>query len=259
MDFLDVPRSGHAVQIYADVGELADSVAAYLAAGFEAGEPAILVATPEHRERFAEHLAKSGRDSQDVEEQGLLTSADAELTLAGILENGTPTPARFEHVVGSLIDRVAERWPQREIRVFGEMVDLLHHRGQIDAAVRLEELWNAAAQSRRFSLLCGYRIDVFDRSSQATALPHVCEAHSHILPAQNYARFSAAVDHALDEVLGAREAGKIYLLLAREREEGVPLAQLILMWVSTNMPSLAERILASARKHYLASPAPSTT
>jgi hypothetical protein len=31
----------------------------------------------------------------------------------------------------------------------------------------------------------------------------------------------------------------------------VPAAQLALMWVSANMPMVAERILASARLHYV--------
>ena len=61
------------------------------------------------------------------------------------------------------------------------------------------------------------------------------------------------MDSALDEVLGSREAGRIYMLLGRQiQEERIPAAQLILMWVSSNMPILAERILESARTHYLA-------
>lgn len=35
-------------------------------------------------------------------------------------------------------------------------------------------------------------------------------------------------------------------------ETSAPMPQLILMWVSVNMPLLAERILASARTHYTA-------
>ena len=52
--------AGHAVQIYGDLEELADSVTAYLVVGFEAGDPALVVATREHRAHFAERLAKAG-------------------------------------------------------------------------------------------------------------------------------------------------------------------------------------------------------
>ena len=58
---------------------------------------------------------------------------------------------------------------------------------------------------------------------------------------------------ALDEVLGPAEAGRIYDLIGEQiRAERVPVALLVLMWVSTTMPVLADRIPASARSHYRA-------
>lgn len=250
--FLGTPGSGHAVQIYLDIGELADSVAAYLAAGWRLDEPAVLVATPEHLDVFDERLRTLGWDSASLVDESLLVTADAEETLDALLVDGSPSAEAFERVVGGLIDSAAgpERGPTR---VFGEMVDLLSERGRLDAALVLEELWERAAERRSFSLLCAYCLDVFDRAAQSQTLPTVCAHHSHVLPAQRYARFARSVDSALDEVLGAREAGRIYMLLGRQiQEERIPAAQLILMWVSRNMPILAERILESARTHYLA-------
>ena len=58
--FAGVDQCAHAVQIYADLDELADSVATYLARGFEVGEPAVVVATADHAERFLEQLAALG-------------------------------------------------------------------------------------------------------------------------------------------------------------------------------------------------------
>lgn len=244
------------MQVYSGVDELAESVAAYLAAGFEVGEPAVVVATPEHLDSFRERLLALGWDARSLEEGGLLTVADAEATLSTLLAGDMPSAARFDELVAEPLDRVGERFAGRDIRVFGEMVDLLCRRGQTDAAIALEEIWRNAALTRRFSLLCGYRIDVFDRESQATTLPWVCELHSHVLPARHYARFAHSVDRALDEVLGSDEASRIYVLMSRQaQDDWVPLAQRILMWVSANRPSLADRILASARAHYVAGPA----
>ena len=48
----NAPPDGHAVQVYADLGELAPSVGRFLDAGFRAGEPAIVIARPEHWEAF---------------------------------------------------------------------------------------------------------------------------------------------------------------------------------------------------------------
>lgn len=256
-DFLTGPASGHGVQVYSGVDELAESVAAYLAAGFEVGEPAVVIATPEHLATFRDRLTALGWDPRALEESGLLTVGDAETTLSTLVAGDGPSASQFEEMVGGQLDQVGSRFEGRPIRVFGEMVDLLCQRGRPEAAIALEEIWRNAAETRHFSLLCGYHLDVFDRAAQSTTLPWVCELHSHVLPAQHYARFAHSVDRALDEVLGAAETSRIYLLISRQaREERVPLAQLILMWVSANRPSLADRVLASARAYYLAGPAP---
>src|SRR5262249_46320507 len=131
------------------------------------------------------------------------------------------------------------------------MVDLLVEHGASGEAIRLEELWNDLARTRSFSLLCGYRLDVFDRHTQTSPLPEVCRVHSHVRAASDSTRLTRAVDRALGEVLGPGQAGKLYSLVGEEARRGsVPVAQLALMWVSANMPSLADRVLSAARAQY---------
>jgi hypothetical protein len=253
-EFVDAAApGGHAVQVYQDVGELAESVAAYLVAGFESADPSLVVAVPEHWNRLTEELARSGWAADHLERHGLLVQADAEATLDAFMEDGRPSAAGFERVVGPLLDRLESRHPGHRVRVFGEMVDLLFLRGEPRAALALEKLWNDLARGRDFALLCGYQLDVFDRASQVEALPGVCDAHTHVRPAADPALFARAVDRALDEVLGTAAAGRVYFLIGDDvREDRVPVAQLALMWVSAHMPSLADRVLAAARAHYAA-------
>jgi MEDS: MEthanogen/methylotroph, DcmR Sensory domain len=242
----------HGVQVYGDAAELAESVAAYLAAGFERDQPGILVATPEHLDLFADRLGSRGWPLDDAQRTGLLVVADAEETLPSILDSDRPDRERFERVVGDLFDRVQRDRPERPARVFGEMVDVLSRSGRSGAADELERLWNELALKRRFSLLCGYRVDVFDPRAQTETLPHICREHSHVMPAQNYPRFARAVDNALREVLGPNQAATVYVLVSREPDhDQVPLAQSILMWVSQNLPLQSGEILASARTHYV--------
>lgn len=250
--------AAHAVQVYRDVDELAASLTRYLAVGFDLGEPAVVIATPEHWARFGERLAESGWDAARIEASGLLFLADAEATLAAVMEGDRPVADRFDAVVGGLIDRVAARFPSRRIRAFGEMVDLLCQCGDPAGAARMEELWNRLARRRAFSLLCGYRLDVFDRKAQVSVLPEICRAHSHVLPADDPERLERAVDAALEEALGP-QAEQVHAALGQQpRRKHVPSAQLALMWVSSQMPRSAEGILESARAHYLQEPARKT-
>jgi hypothetical protein len=216
----------------------------------------VLIATPEHSSHFGERLADSGWSAARIEESGLLFCADADATLTAIMDGDRPSADRFDAVVGGLLERVGARFPQRRIRAFGEMVDLLCERGNPTGAARLEELWNRLSRRRSFSLLCGYRIDVFDLDTQVSVLPEICRAHSHVLPTDDPARLERAVDAALEEALGP-QAGQVYAVLGDQlRRKQVPPAQLALMWVSSQMPRSAERILESARANYLQEPEP---
>jgi hypothetical protein len=251
-EFLQESQSSdHAVQIYDDVSELAESVAAYLSAGFAQGEPVVAISTADHWSIFAHELSRRGWDSDELQKQERLILADAEATLATFMTISGPSPRRFEQVVGGLIDEVERRHRGKRVRAFGEMVDLLSLRGLHKAAIQVEGLWNGLARSRDFSLLCGYRLDVFDPVAQVAILPGVCDSHSHIRPASDPARLARAVDRALEEVLGSQEAERVYLSIGDQvREKRVPLPQLALMWVSEHMPTLAGRVLASSRAHY---------
>jgi hypothetical protein len=244
--------SGHGAEIYSDVEELAESVAAFLAAGFAAGEAGLLVATPDHVGAIASALEARGWGAEAIESSAYLLVADAESTLETILVDGTPSAEAFEHVVGGLVDRFADR----PLRIFGEMVDLLTAAGQVDAAIELEELWNGLQLTRHFALLCGYRLDVFDSSVQAATMPSVCRVHSHVLPAHDDVRFRSAVERALVDVLGPSKARDVlYIVGSTLREKRVPVAQDALRWVTANMPAQAERILTLARSLYASGPA----
>src|ERR671912_2093288 len=55
-----VPAGRHGVEIYSDERDLTGSVARFLAAGFERGEPAIVVATEPHTLAFRARLSELG-------------------------------------------------------------------------------------------------------------------------------------------------------------------------------------------------------
>ena len=244
--------SGHGAEIYSDAGELAESVAAFLATGFEGGEAGLVVATPEHVVAITDALAARGWDAPAIDSSPQLLVSDAETTLEAILVDGALSAEAFVRVVGGLIDDLAGR----PLRIFGEMVDLLTRRGRVDEALALEALWNDLQLTRDFSLLCGYGLDIFDLSVQAGPLPSVCRVHSHVLPAHDDTRFRSAVERALFEVLGPTKARDVlYIVGGTLREKRVPVAQDALRWVTANMPAKADRILTLARSLYASGPA----
>jgi hypothetical protein len=250
--FIERAQPGeHVVLVYDDPDDLAESVRRYLAPGLASGAPAVLIATAEHRERFTRELTAGGSDLGLLQQRGQLTIRDAEETLASFMTDELPSADRFAAVVGGLIDETARRYPGRTMRVFGEMVDVLWARGRSAAAIAVEELWNELAERRSFALLCGYRLDIFDIDVQTGALPEVFRTHSHRRMTCEPSRLAAAVDKALTELVGRREAAYIYLDVAEQMgRDTLPRAQALLTWLSATNRPLAKRLLERARTHY---------
>ena len=250
--FIDsAPETEHVVQVYDELDELSRSVARYVDAGLRTGAPAIVIATRDHWERFARDLKAREWDPESLGERGLLTYMDAEETLGAVMDGELPSSERFADVVGRIVDEVAARFPERTIRAFGEMVDLLWQRGREDAAIALEGLWNELQETSRFALLCGYHLDVFDVRVQADALPRVFGAHTHAQPVEDNSRLAAALDQALAEIVGPDEAARIYLDVAERVPRGsLPRAQAVLGWLSTSDNLHAARVLERTRMHY---------
>jgi hypothetical protein len=246
----EMPHCDHLVQVYTESAELAEAAATFFTAGFESGQPAVAIATAAHWPLIAERLARRGWQAEALEADGLLYVRDADQTLQGILdEDGSPSPRAFHDVVGGLLREAGRRYPERRVRGFGEMVDLLVERGDRVGADVLERYWNALAAQLNFMLLCGYRLDPFDADVQTALLPQIHRSHAQVLPAGDEERFATAVERALLEILGETDAQKVYAQISGGQAKA-PVPQLALMWMSAHMPRTAGKVLAAARSHY---------
>jgi hypothetical protein len=241
----------HAVQVYTELDELAVSVGSFLDAGLRAGAPAVVIATPEHWEAFRAEIERRGPSVDDLRARGLLTCLDADETLALFMEDDVPVAERFEEAVGGVLDEVASRFPAQTVRAFGEMVDLLLQRGNQDAAIALEDLWNRLLETRSCALLCAYELDLFDLDAQTSVLPEIVRTHSHPRPVADPARLASAVHDALSETVGPDAAASIYLEVAEAvPRTALPRAQAVLMWLTRHQPTTARHVLQGARVRY---------
>ena len=168
----------HAVRFYEDAQSLARMVATFVAEGFIESLPAIVIATPEHRDAIIEKLNAMAFDLNHLKQRDDLIVLDARDTLALFMVDGMPNPEKFEAAMLPVIDRACRGRQNCVIRAYGEMVDVLWKDGKEAAAVRLEMLWNHLANTRQFSLLCGYSMGSFYKDA---AFDAICHQHSHVL------------------------------------------------------------------------------
>lgn len=173
----DIGEGGHIVQFYRDDAYLIESVGAYIAASLEAGESAMIIATPGHREALAQSLGDRGIETERAIARGQLLLLDARETLGLFMADGMPDASLFQATVGKIVDESLAAW--KRMRSFGEMVALLWADGNREGALRLEQLWNRLGASRPFTVFCAYHKDSF--GAEAGPYKEVCHEHTHVL------------------------------------------------------------------------------
>jgi hypothetical protein len=170
----------HAVRFYESKTSLCRTVADFLSRGFDLGQPALVIGTPEHTDGVLEELRSRSVNVDELVTAGDVVLLDARKILATFMRDGLPDAERFGATITAAIDRLCRGRKDCTIRAYGEMVDVLWQDGLTSAAIRLEMLWNQLAMSRDFSLLCGYAIGSFYKDA---GLREVCAQHSYVIPA----------------------------------------------------------------------------
>ena len=183
-DWEDLGTSDHVVLVYEADAHLVEAVSRFVSIGLVAGEAAIVVATPPHREQLDACLRAHGVDLATASAQGQYIALDAAETLAQFMVDDWPDASRFADVVGNIIAGAGSRYPH--VRVFGEMVALLWTAGHGDAALQIEGLWHDLVKTYAFPLLCAYPIRDFVNGAHAQQFLAICAAHSHVIPAESY-------------------------------------------------------------------------
>lgn len=168
----------HAVRFYKDSDSLCMMVAEFLSGGMTEGQPAVVLATPDHRAGIVRHLTASGIDADKAVQAGTLHLIDADTALAEFMVNGSPDAGRFTRTMLPILEKAAGGQRGCVVRAYGEMVDVLWKKGQIAAATRLEMLWNDLASRYSFSLLCGYAMGNFYKDA---AVEDICTHHTHVI------------------------------------------------------------------------------
>jgi signal transduction histidine kinase len=178
----------HSVQFYEEDSFLLDSLTKVIGTTLVAGDVAVVIATPEHREGLAKRLKARGLDLEVIARLGRYRAFDAAETLSGFMVHGLPSPALFHSFMGHLFSSIppTAEGKRPPVLFFGEMVALLWADGNTDAAVKLEQLWNDLARFHSFQLHCAYPIKCFDQENHSQAFLDVCAEHSHVVPTENY-------------------------------------------------------------------------
>ena len=252
----DAAPCDHIVQLYQDQDFLNRAVCRFAHAGLANGEGVILVSTLPHWNGFGARLEAEGVDVEAAQERGQLTVVDADELLPRFMRDAMPDPPVFRRVFGDVLGQTRAKGSHQEVRVWGEMVNVLWERGNVTASMKLEDLFDQyVAKKDGVAIACGFLMDNFNSDIHARMLPRLGTNHSHLIPVEDYARLERAVDDALRETVGPEEARVLdNELLSRYRPPfNMPRSQALLLALRQFLPTVADPVLRRSRELYAAS------
>ncbi|MGH9570576.1 MAG: PAS domain S-box protein, partial [Candidatus Angelobacter sp.] len=196
MRFDKVEEHAHSVQFYGNDQFLLEGLSRFVGAALGAGDASIVIATRAHRDGLIACLQAYGMDTTLAMQQGRYISLDAEETLARLMVNGRPDADLFHEWIGGVVKRARSsgRGGQGTVAAFGEMVALLWAEGNVEAALRLEQLWNELARTEKFHLRCAYPMGLFPNEEDSSLMERICAEHSHVVPAESYSSLASDDD-----------------------------------------------------------------
>jgi signal transduction histidine kinase len=211
--------ANHSVQFYAEDCFLVESLSRHLSSMLGNGGAAVVIATRAHCIAIADRLQAMGLDLAAAHRDGRYIDLDAGEVLGELMVDDWPDFDIFSKVVGKVVARAAAACSDREagVAAFGEIVDILCASGRMDAAIRVEELWNDLIHTQPLSLYCAYSLEWFDREAHAAALREVCAQHSEVLPGEGYLQLKTEQERFRYVVQLQQEAGALKTEI-RERQ-----------------------------------------
>jgi PAS domain S-box-containing protein len=201
----------HSVEFYSDDQYLLENLSCAIGSSLLAGDAAVVIATADHRDRLAKLFAHRGLDLAPSVDKGRYVALDACETLASLMLNGSPDEATFFELVGGIIARArfAAQGAQPRVVAFGEMVALLAAQGQIEAALRLEQLWTRLGQTHDFHLHCAYPLALFSNAGDAKSLADICAAHQQVTPVESYTNLASEQDRNVEIAILQQKANAL--------------------------------------------------
>jgi hypothetical protein len=200
------------------------------------------VTTPEHRRQIEDRLSEHELCPKTLRACGILVQLDAEETLEKIYSGGAFDEDRFQQTVGNAMPTS----PGILTHAYGEMVDLLCKRGKREDAIELEEMWNRLARKHRFTLLCGYQMNIFDRGAPADFIHHACHVHTRVETTNRDVDMAFVIRCAMQRFFGADRA-EVEWRRATAEDAGVPEAYAVIQWLREKQPRLADQIAETCR------------
>ena len=173
-------RIRHEVEFYPNDVAFVDGFSRVIEAALKTGTAVVVSATESHRAAILERLRRNGVEIDAAMQDGSYIALSAPDTVAALMVNDRPDPARCGALVRDVITRTAETVKRKHARVAicGECAPLLLEAGNPEAAIQLEHLWDEITRQYEADTLCGYLWSSFPEHESDPVFRRICAEHS---------------------------------------------------------------------------------
>ena len=252
----DATAPDHIVQLYQDQEFLNRAVCRFGSAALANGEGFLLASTKTHWSVFRPLFEAEGVNVEAARERGQLTVIDADECLSRFMRDGMHDPDTFLPLAAEVVRQARADGRYPTVRWWGEMVNVLWERGNVQASMELEDLFDQyVAKGDDVAIACSFTMDNFDGDVHEHLLPRLGTNHSHLIPVEDYRRLERAVADALQEAVGPEEARVLENRLLAEYQQAfeMPRAEALLLALRQARPTVSDSVLQRSGELYSAS------
>jgi DNA-binding NarL/FixJ family response regulator len=173
------PRRHEAV-CCSDAVRLLDEYARFAGMALESGKSFIVASSPSRRSGLDERLSANGVDLDAAVAEGRYIWLDVPEMLASFMVDGFPDQQRFWKAAPGLIMSAARGSRSRVpgVAACGDGAGQLWAEGRIEAAIRVEQLWDELARTYNVDILCGYPLAMEPHEVGVHPVQCICDAHT---------------------------------------------------------------------------------
>ena len=170
----------HEAGFYADESSLLDDYARFAESALDAGNGLVMVVASSRRDRLYQRLQARGIDIDRIIKERRCLWMDVPAALSSFMVDGRVDEARFWNAASALIMEAARGSKLNPPRVSacGECAATLLQDGLVDAAIRLEQLWDDVARTYNVDIFCPYSCHGLRCDDESQVFRDLRAAHS---------------------------------------------------------------------------------
>jgi hypothetical protein len=172
----------HGVAFYSDNAALLEGYGNFAQDALRAGKALIVASGDILGREFEQEMTARGMDVPRLAREGRYRWFDVSRVLPSLLVDNWPDEKRFWEVVSPIVTQAAQASTSVPPRVaaWGECAPALWKTGNVEATIRLEQLWDELVRAYDVDIFCAYPAKGLSDGEDNLAFERICAVHSFV-------------------------------------------------------------------------------